>query len=469
MEDSDLAFAGVARQAELIRDKELSPRELVELYLGRIERLDPRLNAFRVTFPERALAEADQAEARLGENDDRPLLGVPVAIKDNTDIAGELTPNGTGAYGEPAREDAEVVKRVRAAGAIVIGKTNVPELCMFPYGESATWGTTRNPWEPFHGPGGSSAGSGSAVASGLIGGALGSDGAGSIRIPAAWCGLFGLKPQRGRVSLAPLPEHWHGMSVAGWLTRRVADSALLYDATSGPGPGDAAVPPLPDRSYSEAARTPPGKLRIAVSVKPPPGVITSVDGEVRRAVEETAELLRSLGHDVQERQPDYGLLFLNVVARFLRGIHDDAAAVPHPQRLERRTRGMGRLGALVSSAALARARADEPKLAARVNRIFDDHDVLITPVTTRPPVEVGRWEGRGALWTLNGVARICPFTGLWNATGQPAASVPAGFAANGLPLAAQLVARPNDEATLFSLAAQIEAERPWAEHRPPVS
>jgi amidase len=162
-------------------------------------------------------------------------------------------------------------------------------------------------------------------------------------------------------------------------------------------------------------------------------------------------------------------LIVNAVARYLRGIHDDAAAMPHPQRLERRTRGMARLGALVSSSALARARAGEPKHAARVNRIFDDHDVLITPVTTRPAIEVGRWEGRGALWTVNGAAGICPFTGLWNATGQPAASVPAGFAANGLPLAAQLVARPNDEATLFSLAAQIEAERPWAEHRPPVS
>jgi amidase len=281
--------------------------------------------------------------------------------------------------------------------------------------------------------------------------------------------VFGLKPQRGRVSLSPLPEHWHGLSVVGWLARRVADSALLYDATSGPAPGDADVPPAPGESFSQAARRPPRKLRIAVSVKPPPGVVAPVDPEVRRAVHETGELLRSLGHEVREREPDYGLLILNVVARYLRGIHDDVASVPHPDRLERRTRGMGRLGALVTPATLARARAAEPRLAARVNRIFDDHDVLIAPVTTRPAVEVGRWEGRGALWTFNGVAGICPFTGLWNATGQPAAAVPAGFAANGLPLAAQLIARPNDEATLFSLAAQIEAERPWAQHRPPVS
>ena len=469
MDPTDLAFAGVARQAELIRGKEVSARELVELYLRRIEQVDLRLNAFRVTFAERALAEADQADARVKAGEDLPLLGVPVAIKDNTDVAGEMTYNGTGAFDEPAREDAEVVKRVRAAGAIVVGKTHVPELCMFPFAESATWGVTRNPWQPLHATGGSSGGSGSAVAAGLVAGALGSDGAGSIRIPAAWCGLFGLKPQRGRVSLAPLAEHWHGLSVVGWLARRVLDSALLYDATSGPGPGDADVPPPPAEPFADAARRRPGKLRVAVSVKPPPGVLTSVDDEVRAAVEQPGELLRSLGPDVRERDPDYGLLFLNVVARYLRGIHDEAAEIPHPERLERRTRGMARMGGLVAPGLLARARADEPKLAARVNRIFDDHDVVITPVTTRPAIDVGRWEGRGALWTLNGVAGICPFTGLWNATGQPAASVPAGFASNGLPLAAQLVARPNDEATLFSLAAQIEAERPWADHRPPVS
>jgi amidase len=469
MDPTDLAFAGVARQAELIRGKEVSARELIELYLRRIEELDPRLNAFRVTFADRALAEADQADARVKAKEDLPLLGVPVAIKDNTDVEGEITHNGTGAYVEPARDDAEVVKRVRAAGAIVVGKTHVPELCMFPFAESATWGVTRNPWEPMHAPGGSSGGSGSAVAAGLVGGALGSDGAGSIRIPAAWCGLFGLKPQRGRVSLAPLAEHWHGLSVVGWLARRVLDCALLYDATRGSGPEDADVAPPPAESFADAARRPPGKLRVAISVKPPPGVITSVHDEVRDAVVQTGELLRSLGHDVQERDPDYGLLFLNVVARYLRGIHDEAAEIPHPERLERRTRGMARMGGLVTPGLLSRARADEPKLAARVNRIFDDHDVVITPVTTRPAIEVGRFEGRGALWTLNGVAGICPFTGLWNATGQPAASVPAGFAGNGLPLAAQLVGRPNDEATLFSLAAQIEAERPWADHRPPVS
>jgi amidase len=209
--DDALAFAPITRQAEMVRAGELAPRDLVDLYLARIERLDGELNAFRTVYRERALAEADQAAARLQAGDERPLLGVPVAIKDNVDVAGDVTTHGTSAYGEPAAQDCEVVRRVRAAGAIVIGRTNVPPLCGLPVTESATWGVTRNPWNLDHSPGGSSGGSGAAVAAGLVGAALGSDGGGSIRCPAAYCGLFGLKAQRGRVSLAPHPDHWHGM------------------------------------------------------------------------------------------------------------------------------------------------------------------------------------------------------------------------------------------------------------------
>ncbi|MFL5819803.1 MAG: amidase [Solirubrobacteraceae bacterium] len=469
MDASDLAFAGVARQAELLRAREVSPRELVELYLGRVERLDPQLNAFRVVYAERAMAEADQAEARLKAGDERPLLGVPIAIKDNTDVGGDVTTHGTGAHGEPARDDAEVVRRVRAAGAIVLGKTHVPELCIWPFTESATWGVTRNPWNPARAPGGSSGGSGAAVAAGLAPGALGSDGAGSIRYPSAFCGLFGLKPQRGRISLAPLSEHWHGLSVYGWLARRVRDTALLLDATMGPAPGDADSPPPPTRPYTQAAQTPPGKLRIAVSYAVPPGVAARLDADVREGVEATADALRALGHDVRERDPDYGVIFLNTLTRFLRGIHDEGVTLPHPERLERRTRGVIRMGSLISPALVARARAAEPALASRINALFADHDVLVTPMTTAPAPEVGRWEGRGALWTLNGVAARCPFGAPWNTTGQPAAVVPAGIGAEGLPRAAQLVARPNDEPTLFSVAAQLEAERGWTELRPPIA
>ncbi|MDX6674284.1 MAG: amidase [Solirubrobacteraceae bacterium] len=471
MDAAELAFTGVVRQAELVRAGEVAPRELVETYLERIDRLDPRLNAFRSVYRERAVAEADQAAARLKAGDERPLLGVPVAIKDNTDVAGDVTTHGTNAYGEAAREDAEVVRRVRAAGAIVLGRTHVPPLCALPCTESPTWGITRNPWDVNRTPGGSSGGSGAAVAAGLVGAALGTDGAGSIRFPAAHNGLFGLKPQRGRISLAPLPEHWHGMSVVGWLTRGVADAALMYDATMGNVPSDREPTPPPERSFAEAATSAPGKLRVAYSLRPPPGTIgAGPDADVRRALLETAELLRSLGHEVHEQDLDIPLdAVSHGVVRTVRGIADEARTLPHYERLDRRFRRVTRLGELIPAAALARALAAESGVAERVNRIFDDHDVVLTPVAPEPPFEVGRWEGRGMLWTLNGGARMIAFTALWNQTGQPAAAVPAGSTAGGLPLSVQLVGRPNDEGTLLSLAAQLEAERPWADRRPPVS
>ncbi len=241
----------------MVRAGEVSPRELVTLYLKRIAELDSRLNAFRVVRSEQALEEADEAERRRGSTDDAPLLGVPIAVKDTQDVAGEVTTIGTGAVDEPAREDSEVVRRLRAAGAIIIGKTNLPELAFAMFTESPTWGITRNPWDVTRVPGGSSGGSGAAVAAGLASAATGSDGAGSIRIPAAYCSLFGLKPQRGRVPLDPFAEHWYGMSVNGYLTRRVLDTALLLDATAGGGLAPQ-KPPAPDRPFADAAREAPG-------------------------------------------------------------------------------------------------------------------------------------------------------------------------------------------------------------------
>ena len=479
MDASEIAFAGIARQAALIAAGEISSRELVELSLQRIEHAQPRLNAFRVVFAERALMEADQADARRAAGGrrssdgaetaaQRPLLGVPFAVKDDIDVAGEVTALGTNAHGDAARADAEVVRRLRAAGAVIVGKTHVPELCIWPFTESATFGATRNPWDLQRAPGGSSGGSAAAVAAGLVGAALGSDGAGSIRIPAAWCGLFGLKPQRGRVPLAPRPRAWHGLSVNGVLTRRVADTALFQDVASGPSEVDLDSAPAPAMSFSQAAATMPGPLRIAFSTRLPPGVLSKLDGDAQRAFSETIELLRSLGHEVSEHDPDYGLGTLSaLIPRYVRGVRDDAHAMAHPERLERRTRGMARLGDLVTPALLARVLAGEAQFARRLNRVFDDHDVLITPATATPPPRIGRLHGRGALWTLNAVAGMVPYNGVWNVTGQPAAAVPAGFGADGLPRSVQLVGRFNDETTLLSLAAQIEAERPWADRRPP--
>ena len=467
MDKTELAYAGIARQAQMIGSAEISARELLEVYLERIERLDPRLNAFRVVFAERARLEADQADGRSGAGDQRPLLGVPIAVKDDIDVAGEVTAFGTNAQGEPARSDAEVVRRLREAGAVIIGKTNVPELTLWPFTETATFGATRNPWDLQRAPGGSSGGSAAAVAAGLVGAALGSDGAGSIRIPAAWCGLFGLKPQRGRVSMAPRVNPWHGLSVNGVLCRSVADTALFHDVASvggAPGPDSPGAPPVP---FAEAAARPPGRLKIAYSTKVPLGVVSRLDADCARALEQTVELLRSLGHQVEERDPDYGADTIPaVVVRYLRGAHDDAASMAHPERLERRTRGIARLGGLIPVALLERSLAAQDAFARRVGAVLDDYDVLITPATATPPPPIGRLQGRGAVWTLNAVAGMVPYSGVWNVTGQPAASVPSGLGADGLPRAVQLVGRPRDEATLLSLAAQLESERPWAQDRP---
>jgi amidase len=260
---------------------------------------------------------------------------------------------------------------------------------------------------------------------------------------------------------------WYGMSVNGVLTRRVADTALFHDVASGAIEVDRDRAPPPAVPFSQSAATAPGRLRIAFSKRIPMGVIPRLDDDAGRALDEIVELLRSLGHELSERDPDYGPEAIPAVAvRYLRGAHDDAHALPHPERLERRTRAMAVLGGLIPAAVLERALASEARFTRRLNGVLGDHDVLLTPATATPPPRIGQLQGRGAIWTLNAVIGMVPYNGVWNLTGQPAASVPALLGSDGLPRGVQLVGRPNDEATLLSLAAQIEAERPWAPQRP---
>lgn len=464
--DADVAFAGIARQAEMVRAGEVSARELVGLYLDRIERLNPTLNAFIEVFGERALVEADAADARVASGDPGALLGVPIAIKDTADVEGVVTRFGTGAFDTAAPTDAEIVRRLRTAGAVILAKTTLPELAIHGFTESKTTGVTRNPWNTDRATGGSSGGSGAAVASGMVGAAHASDGGGSIRIPAAFCGLFGLKPQRGRVPLEP-PTHWRGLSVNGCLTRTVADTALFLDVVT-VGGGDPGGPPAPAVAFAESARTAPGRLRIAISEKPVRWVAPpTVTDEVRRGLAETEEVLRSLGHDVRRRDPSYGFAPNNFTPRYLAGIRDDVALVPHPDRLEARTRGFARLGALYPEALVRRATRAATADAERINRSWAEYDVLVTPTAGEPPIEVGRWEGKGTVSTLIGMSRPYGFTSIWNHTGQPVAAIPSGFTADGLPLSVSLIGKPNAEPLLLSLAAQLEAERPWADRRPP--
>ncbi|KOX24569.1 transporter [Saccharothrix sp. NRRL B-16348] len=456
MDLTDACFAGAARQAELLRSGALTSRALVAECLRRIDRHDRSLNAFRLVFTDRALADADHADARLARGEDAPLLGVPVAVKEDLAIAGLPTTKGTAAVDTTAPADSEIVRRLRDAGAVIVGRTRMPELGLWPYTESTWAGATRNPWSADHSPGGSSGGSAAAVAAGLVGAAIGTDGAGSIRIPAACTGLFGLKPQRDHVPLTPDRDVWDGLVAAGPITRHVADAALLLDVLAPGGDHTAAV---------TATRT----LRVAVSLRTW-GRGIPVDPEVRDAVLDTAGLLADLGHDVTRVDPDNlhdvaGPAVL--AARYLHSAATTERALDRPDRLDARTRAVAALGRSLPAPAVRAALAQTAKLTEHANRLFDDHDLLLTPVLTRPPLRVGEWNRRPTLAALLAAARMTTFLPLWNITGNPAAAVPAGHTRTGLPLAVHLVATTGDERTILTAAGQLERARPWTDRRPP--
>lgn len=459
MDPLELAFAGAAQQARMLADGGVTAPALLDVYLERIGRLDPQLRSYRVVLADSARRQAAAAQARLEAGERLPLLGVPVAVKDDVDVAGEVTTYGTSAHGPACTDDSEVVGRLLAAGAVIVGKTAVPEMMIWSFTETVTFGATRNPWNLDYTPGGSSGGSAAAVAAGLASMALGSDGMGSIRIPSTWCGLFGVKPQRDRVPLAPHDGAWAGMSVNGPIARTIEDAALFLDVTA------------PGNDFVAAAKRTPGRLRIALSTKVPPLVTARVGRAQRAAVEEAGALLRELGHQVITRDPDYPMssVYGQALPRYFRGVYDDMASLPHPERLEPRTRAFARIGGLISERRLNAIRAAESQVAERVQSIFDDVDVVITPGSATGPSRIGAYQRRGAISTLTLVAARVPFQAMFNVTGQPAAVVPWDLDGNGLPTSIQLVGRPFDEATLLSLSAQIEQARPWADRRPPVS
>lgn len=458
--------AGLAECARALAHGEVSARELVERALTRIEATQHSLNAFRVVRAEAALAEADAADRELAAGVRRPLLGVPVAVKDDMDVAGEPTAFGCRGVFPPEAEDGEAVRRLRAAGAIVIGKTNTCELGQWPFTEGPAFGATRNPWHAEHTPGGSSGGSAAAVAAGLVPAALGSDGAGSVRIPASWTHLIGIKPQRGRISTWPRAESFQGITVNGTLARTVADAALLLDAASGNHDGDLHRPPA--LRVSEAAGREPGRLRIALSLKPPFTALPArLDPVVRARVVALAERLATLGHTVEEAEPRYGQIGLTFIPRATAGIAERVRDLPHPHLLDRRTLGAARLGRLLGGAPLRVARRAEATLHRRIGSLFDTYDVLLAPTTAAPPPRIGSMMNLNGFGTDRAMIAACPYAWPWNILGWPGVNVPAGFVDGGLPVGAQLLGPANSEPLLVSLAAQLEADQRWHEHWPP--
>ncbi|MEU9991843.1 amidase [Streptomyces sp. NPDC048045] len=457
---------GLVESVRALADGEVTSRALVEQALARIEATQPTLNAFRLLRAEAALAEADAADRELAAGSRRPLLGVPLAVKDDMDVAGEPTAFGCPGDFPPAAADGEAVRRLRAAGAVIVGKTNTCELGQWPFTEGPAFGKTRNPWHTGHTPGGSSGGSAAAVAAGLVPAALGSDGAGSVRIPASWTHLIGIKPQRGRISTWPQGESFHGITVNGTLARTVADAALLMDAASGNHDRDPHRPPA--LTVSDAVGRDPGRLRIALSLKPPfTAVAARLRPEVRARVLELAEKLAASGHTVEEADPPYGQIGLTFVPRATAGIADRVRMAPDPALLDPRTRDAARLGRLLGGAPLRAARRAEAVLHRRIGAFFGSYDVILAPTTAAPPLAIGALNRLGGLATDRAMISACPYAWPWNVLGWPGVNVPAGFVGEGLPVGAQLLGPANSEPLLVSLAAQLEAELRWHELWPP--
>jgi amidase len=436
--------------ARLVRTGDLTAPEIVAAHLERIAALDAAIGAYQIVRTGRALAEA----AALMDRADRrelPLAGVPVAIKDNVPVEGEPMRVGSLATTDrPSAADHETVRRLRSAGAIVVGLTRVPELCIWGTTDSA-FGTTRNPWNLQRTAGGSSGGSAAAVAAAMAPIALGADGMGSIRIPAASCGIVGFKPGPGVVPSALGVSSWYGLAENGPLSTNVEDAALVLSVLA---------------ARPEFARPrPPDSLRIAVSTRSPVAGVR-VDKEVTAAVRAAAGKLADVGHRVDEADPPKPPLRLvaGMFAHWFGGAAEEAAPLDI-RRVERRTRTHVRLGDFARRHGLVRP-GDRDAWRLLNEAFFDRFDLLLTPVVASSPIEADGWSKRG--WTANVHAnvRFAPFTGGWNFAGYPAATLPAGRHSNGLPLSVQIVGSRGREALILGLARQLEILQPWPHHAP---
>jgi len=479
--------------AELVRNRQVSARELVEIAITRIEQLNPRLNAVVHTMFEGARRQADRT------NGDGVFAGVPILLKDLLAwYAGERITSGSRLYRDfRAPEDTEVVRRYRATGAIVLGKTNTPEFGLTPYCESEFLGVARNPWNPERTPGGSSGGSAVAVAVGMVPVAGGGDGGGSIRIPASCTGIFGLKPTRGRVPTGPRQgELWNGASIESVLSRSVRDSAAMLDAISGADAGAPYAAPPPARPFLAEVGLPVGRLRVGVTTVPFLG--RTVHPDCVAAVEDARRLLESLGHETVDvtvpiERDAFNRNFVIMVCGEVAADLSDAGRLlgrtPQRDELEYTTWALAMIGRSLSAGVFSQAKRDLQRAARRVGQFFETIDVLLTPTVAAPPLAIGALQPPAAdraLLKALGAARAgrvlrmfgavekaaeqifdwIPYTPLFNVTGQPAMSLPLWWNAEGLPIGVQCVGRFGAESTLYRLAAQLEAARPWRDRWP---
>ena len=470
MSDADLAFTPATELAEMIRLKKVSPVEVVDVYARRIEELNPMIGAYLTTTLDQAREHAKGAESRLAGNADElpPFFGVPISIKDLNETKGVRTTHGCAAFHDRiSTYDDEVVVRIKRAGFIMLGKTNTPEFGTTPFTDPPGYYPARNPWDTQRTTGGSSGGAAGALAAGLCPVSQGSDGGGSIRIPSSFCGLYGIKPSRGRVSHAPGGQSF--LSQSGPIARTVLDAAALLDAIAGYAPGDSWWAPPPERPFADETGRPVGRLRVAVSADAPiEGSVAPANAEGARSA---GRLLEQLGHDIVETSPPEWPA--EVVEDFLVSwAVGTCGSDPMPpfETLEPVNQALIEFGRTVTAERFQLAQARIRSASRTLVSFFEDFDALVTPTVAGPPPVIGSYRDPDQpLAEFLTAAALVPFTPPWNTTGQPAVSLPLHQDEDGLPVGVQIVGRPADEATLIRLSAQIEEAAPWADRRPPVS